>query len=256
MALRRLSILSKGPLSGSTSFQLHTHISSPQTVFDKMVSAKVQLAQSATNKFEFDVNVAEFVPPVDVALNPNAKEFKYSGNVVQNSPPVQTINFDSYSSDDESPRDVARHVGDQGINREAKKFVSRFNHEAKEFVPRKMKPAKTAVASVRPPPGLESGLGLSVHAKEFVPPTPAPVRYCAVNLDDYTDDESEEEAINFNEWRGLCGRLASPYIWSDDKEGFMDEPVLSDSEAETAEPSSPDSLPNSDTEGCSGCESP
>jgi hypothetical protein len=230
-----------------------------------MVSAKVQLANSATSNFKFDANVAEFVPSgLSGDLNPDAKEFKFSRPVMQKLA-VQTINFDSYSSDDESPRDVkpltnkskeTSAVNCKGLNLEAQEFVPCFNVSAKEFVPPATKQITTkpikAAATLRPPPGLEQKLGLSVHAKEFVPPAPAPAWQCAVNLDDYTDDESdEEETINIQEWRGLCGRLASPYIWSEDKEEFMDEAALSDSEAETAEPS-----PNSDTEGCSGCESP
>jgi len=212
-----------------------------------MVSAKVQLANSATSNFKFDASVAEFFPSGD--LNANAKEFKYTRPAVQPLP-VQTINFDSYSSDDESPRDDPA-ANSKGLNLEAPEFVPSFNLAAKEFVPAKAKATKPA-ATIRPPPGLEKKLGLSVDAKEFVPPVAAPAWQCAVNLDDYTDDESEdEEKINISEWRGLCGRLASPYIWSEDKEDFMDEPALSDSEAETAVPS-----PNSDTEGCSGCESP
>merc|ERR1719158_1356122 len=138
-----------------------------------MVAAKVQLAQSATSKFEFDTTVAEFFPPADVTLNPNAKEFKYS-SVVQNSPTVQIMNFDSYSSDDESPRADTRHKGEHGLDLEAKKFLPCLNSEAQEFLP-PTKLAKPAV-SVRPPPGLESRLGLSVLAKEFVPPAPAPLR--------------------------------------------------------------------------------
>eukprot|EP00746_Dinoflagellata_sp_MGD_P164676 gnl/MRDRNA2_/MRDRNA2_93442_c0_seq1.p1 gnl/MRDRNA2_/MRDRNA2_93442_c0~~gnl/MRDRNA2_/MRDRNA2_93442_c0_seq1.p1 ORF type:complete len:225 (+),score=52.84 gnl/MRDRNA2_/MRDRNA2_93442_c0_seq1:190-864(+) len=224
-----------------------------------MVSAKVQLANSATSNFKFDANVAEFFPAGD--LNANAKEFKHSRPAVR-SLPVQAINLDSYSSDDETPRDDQRPTCKKmppaeckGLNLEAPEFVPCFNLEAKEFVPPTTKACKPAGA-IRPPPGLEQKLGLSVHAKEFVPPAAAPVWQCAVNLDDYTDDEfEEEEKINISEWRGLCGRLASPYIWSEDKEDFMDEPALSDSEAETAEPS-PNSSPNSDTEGCSGCESP
>lgn len=232
-----------------------------------MVSAKVQPANSATSNFKFDARVAEFFPSgVNGDLNANAKEFKYSPPVVQTLP-LQTINIDSYSSDDESPRDDQQRTckskkicpaKSKGLNLEAQEFVPCLNVEAKEFLPPTMKPSKPA-AAIRPPPGLERKLGLSVHAQEFVPPapTPAPVWQCAVNLDDYTDDESEEEdkKINISEWRGLCGRLASPYIWSEDKEEFMDELDLSDSEAETAVPS-PNSSPNSDTEGCSGCESP
>lgn len=214
-----------------------------------MVSAKVQLANSAATNFKFDANVAEFVPSGD--LNPGAKEFKFSRPMMQTLP-VQAINMDSYSDDDESPRDVKLRNAKPGLNLEAQEFVPPcFNLEAKEFVPPAEKPMKPA-APLRAPPGLEKKLGLSVHAKEFVPPAPAPTWQCAVNLDDYTDDESEdEEPINIHEWRGLCSRLSSPYIWSEDKEEFMEEPPVSDSEAETAEPS-----PNSDTEGCSGCESP
>jgi len=218
-----------------------------------MVSAKVQPANSATSNFKFDARVAEFFPSgVNGDLNANAKEFKYSHPVVQTLP-VQTINVDSYSSDDESPRDDNRRTC---ISKKMCAARSKgLSLEAKEFVPPTMKQSKPA-ATIRPPPGLEQKLGLSVHAKEFVPPAPAPVFHCAVNLDDYTDDESDQEdAININEWRGLCGRLASPYIWSEDKEEFVDEPVMSDSEVETAEPP-PNSSPNSDTEGCSGCESP
>jgi len=212
-----------------------------------MVSATVQLAQSATCKFQFNAAVDAFIPPASLALNPDAKEFMLSP------PAVQTINLDSYSSDDESPRMVVRPLS-KGLKAPVVAMKHKvLNREAKEFIPPTPKPSEPT-GSIRPPPGLEKSLGLRVNAAEFVPPPAAPMPHCAINLDDYTDDESEEtpESININEWRGLCGRLASPYIWSDNKEDFVDEAVVSDSEAETAEPSSQES----ETEGCSGSESP
>jgi len=190
----------------------------PQTVCHNMVSSTVQVAQSATTQFQFNAAVDEFIPSADLIFNPHAKEFKF---------------------------EQALAVKSKG-----------FNREAKEFVPPSAMPKKPT-APMRPPPGLEKSLGLSVHAKEFMPPpAPAPVWQCAVNLDDYTDDESEDEVedkVDINQWRGLCGRLSSPYIWSEDKEELMDEPDLSDSEADTAEPSS---SRDSESESCSGCESP
>jgi len=230
-----------------------------------MVFSTVQLAQSAAGKFQFNTAVDEFIPPVDV-LNPHAKEFKFSTPAVQTSPAMQTLNFDLYSSDDEAPRVAARHTSKHTtgarLGRKASTVAMQskeFNPKAKEFVPTTAY-AHKPVAPIRPPPGLEKRLGLSVHAKEFVPlpaPTPAAVWHCAVNLDDYTDDESEDETkdtVDIKEWRGLCGRLASPYIWSDTKEEFVDEAdtAISDSEADTAEPSSHES----ESDECSGCESP
>lgn len=224
----------------------------PQKVFLIMVSTTVQLAQSATGKFQFNAAAGEFTP---AALNPHAKEFQFSTLPVQNT----AVNFDSFSSDDESPRvDVPpsskRTAGVRvppgiKIPTSATKSNSLSKH-AKEFVP--PKPTKP-VGSIRPPPGLEKSLGLSVNASEFVPPpAPVPVWQCAVNLDDYTDDESDDESkhepVNVSEWHGLCKRLADPSIWSEDK----DEETFSESEAETAEPSSHES----ETEASSGSESP
>jgi len=223
-----------------------------------MVSATVQLAQSATGKFQFNAAAGEFTP---AALNPHAQEFKFSPLQLQNN----ALNFDSFSSDDESPRVVVpprtKHTAGVRVPPGIKIPTSApksnsLNCQAKEFVP----PTPTKpVGSVRPPPGLEKSLGLSVNAKEFVPPpAPVPVWLSALNLDDYTDDESdderkEEEPINVKEWHGLCKRLASPSIWSDDDDKEdKDELVFSDSEADTAEPASLDS----DTERSSGCESP
>jgi len=215
-----------------------------------MVSSTVQLAQSATSKFEFNAAVDEFIPPASLALNPDAKEFKLSPPAVA---AVQTINLDSYSSDDESPR-MSDRPSSKGLKAPIVAVKPKvLSRDAKEFIPPTPKPS-TPTPSIRPPPGLEKSLGLSVNAKEFVPAPAAPMRYCAINLDDYTDDEEEEppEKINVTEWRGLCSRLASPYIWSDNKEEFVDEALVSDSEADTAEPSSQES----ETEGCSGSESP
>lgn len=180
-----------------------------------MVFSTVQLAQSATGKFQFNAAVDEFIPPATAMQDKISKQRMSKG----------------------------------------------LNLKAKEFVPPTAQPHKPA-APIRAPPGLEKSLGLSVHAKEFVPlpapaPAPAAVWHCAINLDDYTDDESEDETkdtVDIKQWRGLCGRLASPYIWSDDKEDFVDEAdtAISDSEADTAEPSSHES----ESDGCSGCESP
>lgn len=224
-----------------------------------MVSSTTQLAQSATGNFQFNVAACEFNPSANITLSPHAKEFEFSPLPKQ----ASVVNFDSFSSDDESPRVVrcsnkrtnaVRVPPGLKIPGGRVSKPTRFNRNAKEFVPRKL--AKPA-GPVRPPPGLEKSLGLSVDAKEFVPPPAAvPVWPCAINLDDYTDDESDDETkgetVNVDEIRGLCSRLASPSIWFDDKEKDMDTAIFSDSEADTAEPSSHDS----ESEGCSGAESP
>jgi len=218
----------------------------------------VQQAQSTTGKFEFNPAVGEFKPPSSLALNVLAKEF--SPPAVQSS----SINFDLYSSDDESPRASAKAAAPRkhAVVKKAAQVrlppglaqLKGLNIEAQVFVP----PAPTKpTAPIRPPPGLS--IGLRAGAQEFTPP-PAPVWHCAVNLDDYTDDESDDdepkEEVDLNQWRGLCGRLASPDIWSVDKleADLVDSlPDFEDSEADTAEPSSHD---DSETEAFSGSESP
>jgi len=205
---------------------------------------------TASNKFQFTADVDEFVPPGSLALNPDAKEFKLSLPAKQIRPTLQSINFDSYSSDEESPQNQVRRLPRDLQAPIISMKAKGLNLKAEEFIPHMHEPNKPP-ESFRVPPGLEKSLGLSAHAKEFVPPAATSEPYCVVNLDDYTDDESEE-FIDINEWRGLCQRLATPYIWSDDKEEILDEAALSDSEVETAEPS----LHDSETETCSGCESP